>query len=771
MSLKNYRAMRDFATTPEPKTAKHKSGFIYCIQKHDARRLHYDLRLQLGGVLKSWAVPNGPSLDPKQKRLAIEVEDHPVDYARFEGVIPEGYGAGEVLLWDIGTWKPLKNPRLGIKKGLLEFEIFGQKLHGKWVLVRTRKIGTKNQWLLIKRTDDAAQAESDFDVLRDSAGSVKSGRLLTARAKPKFVEPQLAQLAKAPPAGEQWLHEIKFDGYRTMCLIDGKDISLLTRKGLNWTKKYPGVLLEAKKIKVKNALIDGELVALDGNGRSDFQKLQAALKSGSSDFYYYVFDLLFLNGRNLQTLPLSSRKEVLKDLIKKSGLKHIIFSEHIDGHGKEFLQQCCERSLEGIVSKDRDAPYSSGRGGSWIKTKCTRGQEFVIVGFTRPQGSRTGFGALLLAARDKKNWRYVGRVGTGFTEKKITDLMSRFQRLRTSKSPIAGISAKNVTWLKPKLVAEIAYSTWTRDGLLRHPSFRALREDKPPEDVSVDSERIEVTNPKKIFFPKGGFTKEQMAQYYWDVRTLLLPHAANRPLSLVRCPNGIDQPCFYQKKLGRFKSRSIFEKRINEKNHSQSSLLFVENELGLMELVQLGVVEIHVWGSHINTYKLVDQIVLDLDPDPSLEWQKIADAALFVRELLHDLKIESFVKSTGGKGLHVQFPVQPDYGWEQAKAFTKTVAEYMSQKSPELFLSQMTKSKRRGKIFVDYLRNAFGATAVTPYSLRARTDAGLAVPLQWSDLGGFHPGDVTLKNGLKFIRGRTDPWKDYFTKPASLSFE
>lgn len=801
MALQEYKRKRNFKKTPEPRGRISKKGAIYVVQKHDASRLHYDLRLQLDGVLKSWAVPKGPSLDPKQKRLAVEVEDHPVDYATFEGVIPEGYGAGEVIVWDYGTWAPAvgHDPHKDLKKGRLDFEIHGEKLHGRWMLVRTRPQGSKSgkpQWLLMKRTDSEAKKESEYDVTEEEKESVLSGRTLArdsgaqksdARAPFDFVEPELALLATEPPVGKEWVHEMKFDGYRTLGKLENGAVTLFTRKGLNWTHKYKSIQKELERIKVDNAVMDGEIVVLDKKGRSDFQLLQENIKKQKEPFIYYVFDLLALNGRDLRDEPLKERKELLKRLLADNRQPHIRYSEHWTEPGGEVLDQCCRLGLEGVVSKDKTKPYISGRNGDWIKSKCGMGQEFVIIGYTRPGGRRVGFGSLLLGAHKDGELIYTGHVGTGFGQATLQDLIRKFKPLKSRNSPVKQKvpQADEVQWLKPELVAEVHFHNWTREGILRHASFVGLRLDKPAQEVQLDmaakpktkAERkketdFKLSNPTKILIPEGGVAKQEIAEYYSSIAKWMMPHVKDRPLALVRCPDGIHKECFFQKSLHDAKVRGVFEEKRKGQKGKSENVIYVESEQGLLGLTQMGVLEIHTWQTHRENLLKPDQLIFDLDPGPGIQWRQIADAAVELKELLAQLKLESFVKTSGGKGLHIHAPIEPARSWDDLKNFAHAVARYMTEKKPKLYLANMSKSKREKRIFIDYLRNGYGATAIAPYGLRARSSAALAAPVEWKDIHDIAPTEFTIKNFSKtLIKRKKDPWTRYFKLHQKLPFE
>ena len=782
MGLQKYQHKRDFKKTPEPRgrKAKETSHHIFVVQKHDASRLHYDFRLELDGVLKSWAVPKGPSLDPKIKRLAVEVEDHPIDYATFEGTIPEGeYGAGEVIVWDRGEWEPVKDPHQGLKKGHLEFKLQGEKLNGGWSLIRTRPSGKQQQWLLIKKSDNEAIKESKYDITKNRPDSVKTGSTLTVDSKkkklPEFVDPQLATLADRPPEGDQWIHEIKFDGYRTLCRIQNKKVTCYTRTGLDWTTKYRSLVPELKKLAVKNALLDGEIVQLDDFGRSDFHLLQLALKNGkTNELVYYVFDLLELNGEDLRSLPQIQRKKKLEQIIKNK-FQRVVYSDHWQGDGAQILEQSCKLDLEGVISKDKEQPYSSGRGTSWIKSKCTHGQEFVIGGYTDPKNHRTGLGALLLGAHREGELVYVGKVGTGFNQSELVSLIKQFKKIAAKQSPFnEKIPEKYVHWLKPKLVAEVQFRGWTADGLLRQGAYKGLRSDKKPEQITfekpVDVKAVEqdtskthvtLTNAKKILIPEAKITKGDLWNYYETVHQQILPHLIDRPLSLVHCQNEIKKECFFQKKLIH-PSVDIKEREIKDAKGKLGHIIFIKDIAGLLSLVQLGVIEIHTWGCHQSTYMNPDQVVFDLDPGEGVKWKQICDAATRIRDILKVLQLPSFVKVSGGKGLHVHVPVAPVYSWEQIKEFSRAIATELVHENPKLYLATMAKAKRPKKIFIDFFRNGYGATSIAPYSMRARKEASIALPVEWDAIYDLRPNQFTLKKAVEFLNAqKRDPWQDY----------
>jgi bifunctional non-homologous end joining protein LigD len=920
--LKEYNAMRHFGVTAEPtgKVKRTPTGRSFVIQKHDASRLHYDFRLEHKGVLLSWAVPKGPSLDPSERSLAVQVEDHPVDYGTFEGTIPKGqYGGGTVMLWDRGHWEPLGDVDEQLRTGKLKFKLHGEKLHGGWTLVRMRggKYGEEGKnWLLIKERDDEVVPHAEGDVRVEQALSVKTGRDLeeiaaaednvwhsnrpekvTARSKiakkvavarktlprkvtssatpkqksgtstspaldvstlkgatkaefPESPFPQLATLVKEALTGDEWVHEVKFDGYRILALSNKGRVQLLTRRGNDWSERFKAVADGINAFGKTSAVFDGEVVVLNDEGRSDFQALQNVLKGlkKRASLLYFVFDLVYYDGYDLTRVQLQDRKkllaQVLADISADSPIK---YSEHIQGHGGHVLAQACQSHLEGIISKRATSLYFPKRTKDWVKVKCGNRQEFVIGGYTEPAGSRAHFGALLLGTFDEKgDLIYCGKVGTGF-DSKLLGLMMKQMRPHEAdrpafKNPPRGYEAKGVHWLKPALVGEVQFSEWTSDGILRHPSFQGLREDKDPcevvrekpkivlEDVdgapmgvtdampkrttsrtpsrratpgrragehrptSIERERSEtpaaartkastrtsaatvtkppkleegpvagvtLTNPQRVQYPESGVTKLELARYYEAVADWVLPHMVRRPLSLVRCPAGRDKHCFYQKHLSDMLPKSVHGVPIREKKGVEEYVA-IENLTGLVGLVQLGVLEIHPWGSREDDVEHPDRVVIDLDPGPGVEWGEIVEGARLVRERLADLGLESFVKTTGGKGLHVVFPIQRRTSWDDVKAFAKAIADGITADEPNKYLAVMSKAKRNNKIFVDYLRNGRGATAIAPYSTRARENATVATPLSWEELGeGTTPAMFNVRTvPARVGKLKADPWAD-----------
>lgn len=826
--LEQYHAKRDFRKTTEPsgKLPRHRpgeAGGIYVIQKHAATRLHYDFRLEHDGVLWSWAVTRGPSLDPHEKRLAVHVEDHPIDYASFEGTIPKGeYGGGSVIVWDDGKWIPEGDPVEGMKKGHIGFELQGYKLHGRWHLVRLkpRRGEKRDNWLLIK-ADDAA-ARPGEDILEDEPQSVKSGLTVeevgegkAARgAKPKvwhsdrpaatkakagrakrleFIEPQLATLEKDAPSGDEWLHEVKFDGYRVQAQIAGSDVRLLTRAGLDWTKKFEGPITAALAgLKCRDAVIDGEIVVLADNGVSSFPLLQAGLSAGRADrFIYYVFDLMQLDGKDLRREPLVERKQALAELLgeqpKDSALR---FSDHFHEPGKVMLQHVCRMGLEGVVSKRADAPYRSGRGLTWIKSKCTLRQEFVIGGYLPSDKTGRGLRSLLVGYYEGGKLNYAGRVGTGFSGKVMAGLKKKLDGLEAKQSPFSTAvpKGKGLTWVKPELVGEVEFRSWTSDRIIRHASFQGLREDKPAEEVVQEKPKraggkaeaksgsgrtapkasagtamtsIKLSHPDKLLWPDEKVSKQDLLDHYALVWPRMQQFVVDRPLSLVRAPDGIHGQRFFQKHASPGMSDKIA--RMKDPTDGEE-ILFIKDFDGLAALVQYGVVEVHIWGSTIDELEKPDQIIFDLDPDEGVDVSRVRDAALDIHKRLDDLSLPNLVKTSGGKGYHVLVPLKASADWDEVKDFAHDFARALEQAAPDRYTATLSKKARTGKIFVDYLRNGRGSTTVAPYSSRAKKGATVSMPVTWPEIekglapNAFPLGDETTLSGLK----KADPWKDFF---------
>ncbi len=857
MALTSYRAKRDFKVTPEPEgklrgKAGSKRGWSFVVQKHAASHLHYDFRLELDGVLLSWAVPKGPSLDPADKRLAMQTEDHPVEYGGFEGIIPKGqYGGGTVMLWDRGTWTPHGDPHEGMKKGRLKFELAGDKLKGGFILVRTRGRngdgGGDRTWLLMKERDGHA-VTGGASIVEAAPASVASGRNLddiahagervwrsdksvaenvragavtaTSRSRaarasippgarkaplPDYVAPMLTTLESEPPAGDDWIHEIKYDGYRLVARIERGKCRLFSRNAKDWTTSFPRVAHDLALLPVKDAWIDGEVVVLDASGKSSFQGLQNALGGGDvKGLAFFAFDVMHQDGHDLRGVPLVERKKILSALLAQAqGVVHA--GPEARGGGSGFFSQACKLGLEGMIAKRADSTYASGlRTRDWQKIKCIRRQEMVIGGFTDPRGSRKGFGALLLGYYDEGKLRYAGKVGTGFDEATLArltpDLLAREVAQPAFADPPRGYEAKGAHWLRPELVAEVAFTEWSRDGALRHPSFQGMRPDKKaeevvrerPEDETPAAPRakppraraakdhaddrlqlagIAISHPGKLYFPEAGITKGDLAQYYVDIAERLLPHIESRPLSLVRCPDGWQGQCFYQKNADRAVNAAVARIAVPGSGGKSATYMGANTPAALAALVQWGVIEMHPWGSRQPRLDRPDRLVFDFDPDPEVPWNELVTAVTLLRTLLDEVGLRSFLKTTGGKGLHVVLPIRATLPWNDAKAFTRSVAELMVRTFPDRFVATITKAKRKGKILIDFFRNAEGATAVAPYAVRSRANAPVAMPIHWSELDrDVREDHFNLRNARERLASLADdPWRDFFTVRQSIT--
>ncbi len=788
MSLREYHEKRNFELTAEPLGSEGAPrGNSFVVQKHAASHLHYDFRLELDGVLLSWAVPKGPSLNPKERRLAMHVEDHPVEYGGFEGVIPKGeYGGGTVMLWDRGTWEPVKGD---YRKGRLKFQLHGERLKGVWNLVRID--GDDKSWLLIKSRDEEARDEGDVLELETS---VKSGRTMEeiagerdavwhskdfepsvagARKEPfpSDLKPQLAQLAQEAPPGDKWLHELKYDGYRMLAFIREGKPRLLTRTHQDWTHRYPRVVEALKGLPVNECVFDGEIVVLDEHGHCDFQALQRG-----GDPIYYVFDMPWCQGYDLAAVPLSERKKLLRELLEGEVVR---FSDHVVGHGKEFFEQASKLGVEGIISKRLDAPYEGRRNGDWVKVKCQESQEFVIGGYTEPSGSRQGFGALLLGVQKEEGLWFCGKVGTGFDGRTLDELLPKLEALERKTSPFANPpKGAGLHWVTPKLVAHVQYMEMTGDGSLRHPSFKGLREDKPAREVVREKPKakgpefsgVVISSSDRVLYPELELTKGDVAAYYHAALPRILPHVAGRPLALVRCPGGRTKACFYQKHLNDTFPAPVRGVPVMDSD-GPSLHLCVDDEQGLMSLIQFGALEIHPWGCRADRLDRPDRLVMDLDPAPDVPWEQVIEATLEVGQRLASLGLISFPKTTGGKGMHVVAPIARRTSWEDLKAFTKAIAETMALEAPKRFVAVMTKARRHGKVFVDYLRNGEGSTSVGAYSTRSREGAPVSTPVRWDEVTpSLDPMAFSVPKMAARLQG-PDPWEGFFDLEQSVTKE
>ncbi|CAN5440470.1 DNA ligase D [soil metagenome] len=790
--LARYNAKRDFAKTAEPAgTLAPGHGNSFMVQKHDASRLHWDFRLEVDGVLKSWAVTRGPSLNPDDKRLAVRTEDHPLSYATFEGTIPKGeYGGGTVMLWDRGTWAPIAGKSAkDIEQGHLHFVLDGERMKGEWMLIRLKPRGKEKgeNWLLRKVGD--ADAGGGDALVEGALTSVKTGRTMAEIAEgkkaktlpgtgkgtsrrlaegagrtvdaagkspspprgrmPKFQPPQLATLVDSVPTGTAWLHEVKYDGYRALVAIAGGKAKVFTRNGLDWTDKFPGVAEAAAALPVGSALIDGEIVGFK-DGKPDFSTLKDAISAGGNGLTLFAFDLLSLDGKDVTKRPNVQRKELLRPLISGAD-QRIQYAEHVIGAGEQLFETMCREGYEGIVSKKTDAPYRGARTKAWLKVKCTHRQEFVIIGWSQSDKSR-GFRSLLLGLHDADGLRYAGKVGTGFSMDLIDELRAQMEKIET-KAPSATVprvAAKGARWVKPKLVAEIAFTEFTPDGVLRHPSFLGLRGDKDarsvveekPVAVEAPEIHVKVSSRDREIFLESKVTKGDLADYYAAIAGLMLPWTANRPISLIRCPQGRGKHCFFQKHDAGTFGEYVHHVPIREKDGSTEEYLYVRDADGLVACVQMGTIEFHGWGSSVDTLELPDRMVFDLDPDEGLGFDAVKKAAVDIKGHLADIGLTSFPMLTGGKGVHVVVPLNPVADWPAVRSFAERFARALAESEPDRFVANMSKAKRVGKIFLDYLRNQRGSTAVMPYSARARPGAPVAAPVSWTELGDFEKGSA-----------------------------
>ncbi|MCL6679851.1 DNA ligase D [Sphingomonas sp. RG327] len=810
LDIDTYNRKRDFSKTKEPKGRKLKGkGDSFVVQKHDASHLHYDFRLEMDGVLKSWAVPKGPSLDPAEKRLAMRTEDHPLDYGGFEGTIPAGeYGGGTVMLWDQGRWipEPGKDPRKTIEEGHLHFTLEGDRMKGEWVMFRLKpRPGDKREtWMLKKVTDAYANAENGDELVDEAVTSVTTGRTMAeiasgedvwrsnrrgqkggrakkkaADAPPAFVSPQKATLVDEVPAGSDWLFEYKYDGYRLLIATGSGAATAWTRNGKDWSDKFRALVKAAANLP-PGCLIDGEAAALNDEGKPDFQLLQSTLKeSRGKNLVFYAFDLLVDRGEDIRKLPNIERKARLAKLLENAP-SVILFGDHVVGKGEALFNAICAEGGEGVIAKKASAPYRSERTKNWLKIKCIQRQEFVIVGWSESD-RRVGFRSLLLAAKEHGKLTYVGKVGTGFNTQMLHDLMDMMESLETKEAPVEVPRAdrKGAHYIRPELVCEVAFTEFTTEGILRHPSFIALREDKPASQVVVETPKklskvtkkagakarehptpesfgITISNPDRAIYPTEKITKYELASYYAAVDPLLMPDVANRPITLIRCPQGRAKKCFFQKHDTGSMGEDVKHVPIREKKGEVQDYLYFDDIRGVLSCVQMGTIEFHGWGSRADKVEFPDRLVFDLDPDEGLDFGAVRDAARRLRGLLKDLGLETFPMLTGGKGIHVIAPLDASADWDAVTSFAERFSRAVSEAEPERFTANMRKVQRKGRIFLDWLRNQRGSTAVMPYSARAREGAPVAAPIAWDELDDYEGGNAFTIRELDLLFERSE---------------
>ena len=857
-----YTRKRNFTITPEPveddqhgKRAGHALRFV--IQKHDASHLHYDFRLEMNGTLKSWAIPKGPSLDPKDKRLAVHVEDHPISYATFEGSIPKGqYGGGDVIVWDHGIWQPHGDMNTAYQSGKLKFTLTGEKLGGDWALVKTRLRGSgdKEQWLLIKEKDDIARPSEEYDVVQLRPESVITGELLpvdknssiktgksnltkpssktttqkktnvtrassdgtlkkkyTNAAKktisiPDKFSPQLATLVNIPPAGD-WLYEIKFDGYRILARVMDGQVNMFTRNGNDWTDRLPQQAKAIESLKLNDSWLDGEVVVLNDDGLPNFQALQNAFDAQRShDIIYYLFDAPYLNGEDIRNLPVEERRSLIEKIVPRRANSLLRYSSAFEADHQSIVQSACAMSLEGVIGKRVGSPYVSRRSDDWIKLKCRLRQEFVIVGYTEPQGSRSGFGAILLGVHKKvgaAELLYAGRVGTGFNATRLADIYKKMHAIERTTSPVStaltGQQRRGVHWIEPKLVCEVEFAEWTTEGILRQASFISLRTDKPAKDIirerpktlvskplTTKSPRhkhssiiqtsnpprikskssaiagVNISNPERIIDPESNSTKFDLAIFYESIGDFILPHLKDRPVSLLRAPDGISGEQFFQKHSDNRAIPNIAQ--LDAKLDPDHAPLMAVNHLGaLIGCVQMNTIEFHTWGATTANIELPDRFILDLDPDPALPWRSVVEATRLLLAVLDELKLSAFLKTSGGKGMHIVVPLTPEADWATVKAFSKAITDFIAKQIPSRFVAKMGPKNRIGKIFIDYLRNTRGASTVSAYSVRARPGLPVSVPIAREELEQVTRSDQWNINNLheRLETLKIDPWVTY----------
>lgn len=808
--LSEYNQKRNFERTFEPEgiTEDSQESLRFVIQHHMSRKEHYDFRLEWNEVLLSWAVPKGPSYDTHDKRLAIQVEDHPLEYRNFEGTIPKGeYGGGTVMLWDEGFWEPQGNVEEGLREGMLKFVLKGMRLKGKWALVRmkARPGDKKDNWLFLKEKDDYVKSG---DGIAEFTTSIRTGRTMAeieTGQKEKIVknpfdkmDVQLAKLENAIPDDENWLYELKYDGYRIIAFVDGSSVKLLTRNGNDYLKRFHDVAVSLVGFSGGRAMVlDGEMTITDESGKTDFQALQNYMKNPQNkNLIYIIFDILALDGKDLRDCPLIERKGILEELMKDAP-KNLYYGRYVRGNGKESFAAACDAGMEGIVGKKADSVYSGTRNGDWIKIKCDKRQEFVIGGYTLSEKKTSGVSSLLLGLYEGEELVYAGRAGTGISRTDMKMLEEKFDGIRRGKPPFKTAPEtkvrETVTWLEPVLVTEIKFAEWTKDNLLRHASFKGLRTDKNPKDVkkempedkvkipssdnetesftkvnagSIVVEGIKISSPDKAMFDHPIITKAEVVQYYEKVSERMLPYLSNRILSVVRCPKGISQTCFFKKHPGA-ESKGIVIMPIISSSGEVKDYFYIDSVSGLISEVQMNTIEFHTWGSCVSEIDKPDVMVFDLDPDEGMEMERVREGVLDIKSILTELSLKSYLKTSGGKGYHVMVPLKPIVSWDTFHNFAKRVAEVMEQKWPDRYTSNVRKAKRSGRIFIDWIRNGRGATSIAPYSIRARKGAKVSMPIAWDELDTVAPDGISMTDAIARISG-DDPWKDFFNNNQML---
>jgi len=779
MKLKEYNQKRDFKKTDEPagKTAESKENLKFCVQHHIASRGHYDFRLESDGVLLSWAIPKGPSFNAADKRLAVRVEDHPLDYRSFEGMIPKGqYGGGTVMLWDEGEWQPSGNVFAGLLKGSLKFVLRGRRLKGKWTLVKAGKyLNKQDNWLLIKEKDGYSQSDTGIS---HYVTSVKTGRTMEeiekgqdAKSNKNPFSETAVQLARTdtsfPAEYEAWVFELKYDGYRITAYAENGEVRLLSRNGNDYTKKFQAVADSVAHLSGgRGIVLDGEVVILNADGKTDFQALQNYVKNESSgNLVYIIFDLLALNGDDLRDSPLIKRKEKLEKLLK-SAPENLQYSEHIAGDGKQILEAACSMGHEGIIAKRAGSVYSGSRNGDWLKFKCAARQEFVIGGYSLTEKKKEGLSAVLLGFFEGEELIYAGKAGTGFTEKSSKELREKLDKTAVSdcpfkETPKAGRN-ETVIWVKPQFIARISFAEQTKEGYLRHPSFKGLREEIEiaSSHMSGGGRDVDITNPQKLLFKDPDVTKAEVAGYYRKAALRMLPHVKNRLLSFVNCPKGVNDPCFFKKHpTPGVKGINTFP--VSNSKGTETDYVYITGPEGFLFQVQMNTLEFHIWGSAVPDIDKPDIMVFDLDPDEGMDLRRVREGVTDLKNVLDGLGVTSYLKTSGGKGYHIVVPFSPSADWEPFRAFSKSIAEFMGEKYPDKYTSNVRKASRKGRIFIDWIRNTRGATSVAPYSLRARKGAKVSMPIGWDELYETAPDGVGLHDAILRLGGK-DPWADFF---------